>query len=162
MQAWHALVGDGATRILWWQMSLRAVIVLVYGLAAIRLLGRRAFGRQSPLDIVIAIVIGSSLSRALTGNAKLIDTLVATTVFLLLYWALDHLAARWPVLGRVVKGRPIPLIENGRIRGAEMRASAVTPHDIEEAARCAGHEGLGALETAMLERNGQISTIAKK
>ncbi|WP_051621993.1 DUF421 domain-containing protein [Acidocella facilis] len=96
MQAWHALVGDGATRILWWQMSLRAVIVLVYGLAAIRLLGRRAFGRQSPLDIVIviAIVIGSSLSRALTGNAKLIDTLVATTVFLLLYWALDHKAGR--------------------------------------------------------------------
>ena len=162
MQAWHALVGNGATQILWWQMSLRAVIVLAYGIAAIRLLGRRAFSRQSPLDIVIAIVIGSSLSRALTGNAKLLDTLLATTVFLLLYWALEHLAARWPALAWAVKGAPIPLIDQGRMRGGNMRASAVTIHDIEEAARCAGHEGLGALETAILERNGQISTIARK
>jgi hypothetical protein len=37
--------------------------------------GRRVFGRWAALDIVVAIVVGSNLSRALTGAAQLGGTL---------------------------------------------------------------------------------------
>lgn len=162
MMDWQGLVGGATKQVLWWQMGLRAVIVLIYGLAAIRLVGRRAFGRQNALDIVVAIVIGSSLSRTLTGNAPLAATLAASTIFLLVYFGLDHLAARWPLFSKLIKGSPVSLMQGGKLQDAPMRATSVTTGDIEEAARSAGHAGLGALDEAVLERSGQISTIARK
>jgi len=62
------------------QEAARAVIVFLAGWGMIRLFGRRAFGRWSALDIVVAIVVGSNLSRTLTGSAPLGGTLLATTV----------------------------------------------------------------------------------
>ena len=43
--------------ILWWEMSIRAVLIFIFGLVLIRLFGRRAFGKQNPLDIVVAIIL---------------------------------------------------------------------------------------------------------
>jgi glucose dehydrogenase len=37
--------------ILWWEMSIRAVLIFIFGLVLIRLFGRRAFGKQHPLDM---------------------------------------------------------------------------------------------------------------
>jgi uncharacterized membrane protein YcaP (DUF421 family) len=58
-------------------MSLRGLSVFLFGLALLRVFGRTAFGKQSPLDIVVAIVVGSNLSRTLTGNAPLLPTFAA-------------------------------------------------------------------------------------
>ena len=61
--------------ITWWQECARAALIFCYGLLLVRLAGRRIFATWSALDIVVAIVTGSTLSRALTGNAPLFGTL---------------------------------------------------------------------------------------
>ncbi len=53
------------------QECARAVLVLAYGLTLVRLSGRGAFGKWSALDIIVSIMVGSTLSRALTGSAPL-------------------------------------------------------------------------------------------
>lgn len=90
----HDLIGSKGD-ILWWQMSIRAVLIFLFGLVLIRLFGRRAFGKQTALDIVLAIVVGSNLSRALTANAPFFPTLAATAAIVLLFWLLSSLSARW-------------------------------------------------------------------
>ncbi|MBN9076695.1 MAG: hypothetical protein J0H84_10770 [Rhizobiales bacterium] len=47
LSGFHALIGEDERHILWWQMSIRAVLVFVFGLILIRLFGRRVFGRQN-------------------------------------------------------------------------------------------------------------------
>jgi hypothetical protein len=64
------------------QECARAILILAYGLAILRLAGRRIFGRWSALDIIVSIIVGSNLSRALTGNAPLLGTIAATTVLI--------------------------------------------------------------------------------
>jgi uncharacterized membrane protein YcaP (DUF421 family) len=86
MHGIYAIIGESKDQILWWQESMRAVIIFFYGLVLIRFLGRRAFGKHSTLDILLAIVIGSNLSRAITGNAPFIQTIIATAVIFALYW----------------------------------------------------------------------------
>ena len=54
----HDLIGTSARDILWWQESIRAVIIFGIGLVLLRFFGRRAFGRQTPLDILMAIWSG--------------------------------------------------------------------------------------------------------
>ena len=85
-------------------MCVRAVVVFVFGLVVIRLFARKAFGMQTPLDIVLAIVVGSNLSRTLTGEAPFLPTLAATAVLAAMFWLFNHLAIRWGWFGRLVKG----------------------------------------------------------
>ena len=158
----HQLIGTGAKDILWWQECIRAVIVFAVGLVMLRLLGRRAFGQQTPLDILMAIVVGSNLSRAVTANAAFFPTIAATLVMLFVYWLLAHCTARWHGLGRIVKGRPVGLVAGGRFDRRAMRRAAVSEADMEEAARSASVKDAGGVEQAMLERSGKISIVPRK
>lgn len=154
------IFGSNAEHILWWQMILRGILVFIFGLVFLRLFGRRVFGKQNPLDIVLAIIVGSNLSRAMTANAALLPTLVATAALILLFWLMEHATAHWKPLGWLVKGEPIPLIRQGMCDLKAMRIAAVTEDDIREAARSSGVGSFEEVKDAVLERNGKISTLS--
>jgi uncharacterized membrane protein YcaP (DUF421 family) len=164
---WSGLSGDfydligSKGDIVWWQMSIRAVLIFGFGLVLIRLFGRRAFGKQTALDIVLAIVVGSNLSRALTANSPFFPTLAATAALVLLFWLLSNLSARSPWFSRLVKGNPIWLVRGGEPDAKEMKRAAVSEGDLEEAARQSGLSGLGDVDEAVLERNGKISAVRR-
>ncbi|MEJ2375176.1 MAG: DUF421 domain-containing protein [Pseudolabrys sp.] len=160
-QGFHALIGENSSSILWWQMSIRAVFVFLYGLVLIRLFGVRPFGRQTPLDIVIAIVIGSNLSRALTGSARFLPTLAATAVIVLMFWMFAHVAARSRLVGWLLKGQPVRLMQRGALDEAALRAHAVSRGDLEEAGRTSGIASLDGVQEAYLERSGKISVLKR-
>ena len=61
----------------------------------------------------VSIVIGSNLSRALTGNAPLFGTLAATTLMFALHWILAHAAMRFVPLSTMLEGRAVILAEAG-------------------------------------------------
>lgn len=160
-RGFKAVIGENQETILWWQMSVRAALIFLFGLILIRLLGRRAFGEQTPLDIVLAIIIGSNLSRALTANAPFLPTLIATAAIVLLFWLFSHVSVRWTWFSRLVKGDPIWLFRNGRPDGKRMKRAGVSEGDIEEAARRSGIGSVRAVEGAVLERSGKISAIPR-
>lgn len=147
---------------LWWQTCIKAILVFLFGLVLIRLLGRRAFGMQTPLDIVLAIIIGSNLSRALTGNAPFLPTLAATALLVVLFWLLDQAAIRWHWLSWLVKGSPVLLMRDGRFERKNMLRYGISEGDLEEAARRSGLRDLGSVQETVFERNGQISTIRRE
>jgi uncharacterized membrane protein YcaP (DUF421 family) len=161
LREFHALIGEGPRDILWWQMAVRAILTFLYGLLLLRLLGWRAFGKQNPLDLAVAIMVGSNLSRAVTGNARFLPTLAATAALVALFWLFDYLAVRWTVFGRLVKGRPVPLVRNGEFDRDAMRRTGVSDGDVAEAARLAGIASLDGLKDAVLERSGKISAVPR-
>jgi uncharacterized membrane protein YcaP (DUF421 family) len=143
------------------QMSARAVIIFVYALVLLRLAHKRILGRWSVLDVVLAIIIGSNFSRALTGNAPLGPALVASTVLVGLHTVLVWAAARWEGLGPLVKGRASKLVADGVIDRAALRRHGIGLHDLDEGLRSAGLDDVGAAKAAYLERNGEISVIRR-
>jgi len=88
------------------QECARAVLILIYGLAILRIAGRRIFGKWSALDIIVSIIVGSNLSRALTGSAPLLGTIAATTVLVGLHWVLARVAAHRQPSRASSKARP--------------------------------------------------------
>lgn len=143
----------------WWQMSIRAVVVFAYGLLLVRFPGQRIFGKSAAFDIVLAVLVGSSLSRALTGNAPFVATLTATTVIVLVHWLVAHLATRWHLLGWLVKGAVVRVVADGRIDQRRMRRHGLTEGDLHEAMRAAGIDRLEMVAAAYLERNGKVSIV---
>jgi uncharacterized membrane protein YcaP (DUF421 family) len=140
-------------------MSLRATVIFVVGLAFVRLAGKRVFGRWAALDIIVSVVIGSNLSRAITGNAPIVPVLCATAAILFLHGVLAHIAVWLPRFGEWLKGAPEPLIHDGEIDQVAMRRNAIGNGDLAQALRLAGRLDAGGVQAAFLERDGHISVI---
>ena len=157
----EAFVGLGGEDITWLQMSVRAVLVFLAGVALVRLAGKRAFGNWSALDIILSIILGSSLSRALTGNAPFVQTLVAMTVLVLLYRLVASGTARFHGLGRLVKGEAAKLISEGEVDRAALRRHRLGDHDLEEALRSPGVNDPSEVRAAYIERGGDISVLKR-
>ena len=155
----HQLFGQSSVHLTAGQESARAVVVFFYGWLLLRLAGRRIFGRWAALDIVVSIMVGSNLSRALTGSAPLLATLVGTTALVGLHWIAATLAVYWRPLDGVIEGKPVQIVRGGQMIEAAMRRLRVTHSDLEEALRDKGLDDLAAVRTATLEPSGKISIL---
>ncbi|HET7316268.1 MAG TPA: YetF domain-containing protein [Sphingomicrobium sp.] len=152
-------IGEAGVDPGWAQLSVRALIIFTYGLVATRVGAWRAFGRWSSPDIIVAIIIGANLSRALTANAPMVPTIVATTVFIAAYWLVSFAASRSDRLDRLLKGVPVPLIRSGMVDEAAMHRAVLSRRDLDEALRQKGVARDSLVAAALLERNGSITVI---
>lgn len=143
------------------QLCARAALVFAYGLMLVRIAGRRVFGRWSALDIIVSIMVGSNLSRALTGNAPLWSTFAATTLLIVLHWLLARAAARSPMLSRLIEGRSITLVRDGRVDERAMHLHGFTDADLREALRAAGIERAEEARLLALEASGKVSVLKR-
>lgn len=144
------------------QMALRAVVVYGALLLIVRLGHRRFIGRSTAFDMVLAIVLGSVASRAVSGTAPFVPTLVASAVLVAVHWLVATAAFHSHRFGVVVKGRPRDLVREGELVEANMRRSSITRHDLEEALREHGVADVAQVASARLERSGNISVVRKR
>ena len=146
-------------RISWWQECARAAVIFAYGLAPVRLAGRRVFGRWAALDIVVAIVVGSNLSRALTGTAPLGGTLAASALLMALHWVLAQGVARSKRLAQIFEGSMIEIARAGKMERSQLLRHAISERDIEEALRQTGVEQVSQTRLIALEPSGKITVV---
>ena len=155
-------IGLESQQMEFWQMALRAVIVYAVTLAMVRLGKKRFMGKATAFDVILGIMLGSIVSRAITGNAPLVPALAATTALIALHSALTAVACRWHGFGEMIKGRPRVLVQNGRKDEEAMRTAHLTDRDLEEDLRRHGMTSIEGIAEAQLERNGDISIIKSK
>lgn len=157
IHGFYSAIGEAGGDIGWPEMSVRALVIFIYGLAVTRLGVWRAFGRWSTPDIIVTIIVGSNLSRALTGPAPLLSTIVATTAFLILWWLVSFAASRSDTLDWLFKGSAVALVTGGAIDEDAMRKAVVSKRDLLEGLRQNGVAQPIRVVTAFLERNGSIT-----
>ncbi len=146
-----------------WQMSLRALVVFVAAIVMLKIGDKRFMGRSTALDAALGIIYGSVVSRAITGNAPFGPTLAAALVLVLLHWLLAAIAFRSHGFGKMVKGHNRKLVVDGELQWDEMKKAHVTESDLHEALRNQGKPpDLSKVKDAYLERNGEISIIARE
>jgi uncharacterized membrane protein YcaP (DUF421 family) len=145
------------------QIVLRAIFVFFIWLVIVRLADRRLLGKYSAFDVVLAVMLGSILSRAINGSAPLWGTLAAAAVLVIMHWVLTFLSFHWHAFGHLVKGLPRTLVVDGKVLEDELRRNYITSHDLGEMLRLQGRiEGPAQARLATLERNGQISAIPRE
>src|SRR3712207_4541978 len=114
------------------QMGVRATLVYVVTVAIVRLGKKRFLGSATAFDMILGIMLGSIVSRAITGNAPLVPALAAAAALITLHSALSAVAYRWHRFGEAIKGHARVIVRDGRKDETEMRAAHLTERDLEE------------------------------
>lgn len=146
------------------QECARAVLIFFYGLVLLRLSGRRTFGHWSALDIVVSIIVGSALGRALTGNAPLAGTMAAAAVMVGLHVVLASAVARYRKFASLIEGPSVVLVENGLIDHEARKGAMISESDLDEALRQQGIDGeaeVRKVKLMTLEPSGKISVVKR-
>ena len=161
-EAIRDIIGPDSNAIAWWQMVIRGILIFIFTLALVRSGDKRIFSQNAALDIVLGIILGSILSRAITGNAPFFGAMATSAVMVAFHWLLAKLACH-SKLGQLVKGNVQQLVKNGEMLRHEMNKRQITENDLYEAMRLNGKPlKIEEIDTAYLERNGSISIITKK
>jgi uncharacterized membrane protein YcaP (DUF421 family) len=143
-------------------MSLRALLVFFFAIFLSRIADRRLLGKSAGYDIMVLVILGSVLSRAVNGQAAFYPTLGASLVLVLVHRAIGTLAFHSHLFSVLLKGRAHVLARDGQIDHEALRRNKITPDDLDENLRIAGNVGVGDVAEARLERNGAISLVKAK
>lgn len=142
-------------------MCARAVLVFFVALALLRLAGVRTFGGNTAFDMVLKIMLGALLSRAVVAASPFFGTLAAGAVFVGLHRLLAW-AAYSDAVGKLIKGEATVLARQGQLLPEHLRRANLSDKDLHEGLRDAAHlDSVAATETVYLERSGTISVVKK-
>jgi len=144
------------------QISLRGAIVFIATLVMVRLGHKRSLSRKTAFDAVLLVILASVLSRAINGSAAFFATLGGGLVLVLLHRLLALIAYHSHWFGKLIKGQPDLIVEDGNLILPSMRRNHISRHDLEEDLRLdAQMEDASKVRTARVERSGDISFIVK-
>ncbi len=142
------------------QMALRTIVVYVVSLVVIRLGSKRFLSQATAFDVIVAIMLGSIMSRGINGSAPLVPTIGAGAMLVGMHWVLAFLTSRLDWFGPLVKGNPRLLVEDGEIQEEGMRTAGLSRRDLEEHLRLSARgTDISKIRRAVLERNGSISVV---
>lgn len=142
------------------QMICRAAVSFFLTLILIRIAGIRTFGKKTPFDNVITIMLGSIFSRVVVGASPFIPTTLACLAFVLIHrlLAMTSFYSNW--VGFLVKGKASSLYADGHPNRKNMRAAAVSEKDLLESVRQRINESdFSQVKEIVQERNGEVSVV---
>jgi uncharacterized membrane protein YcaP (DUF421 family) len=156
------LIGVVPEDLTFWQMALRAAIIYITAITLVRLGDKRFMGKNTAFDVILGIILGSVLSRAITGNAGFFQTIGAGAILVGLHWTLSWLTFHFSSISAFIKGGDRKLVENGEIIWENMHKSHIGENDLMSALRTHGQVlDISEVKVAHFERNGDISVIRK-
>jgi uncharacterized membrane protein YcaP (DUF421 family) len=161
MEIFRLLVGpdDGASLA---QLCARAIVLFVFGIICIRIAGRRTFAQYSPLDIIVALVVGSNIGRVMTGKAAFFPALAATLTLVLCHRLVALASVRWPFIARLITRQPTRLIDDGKVNMTALHRAGLSRDDLLEGLRIERVDDPADVAAATLEAGGKISVIPKE
>jgi uncharacterized membrane protein YcaP (DUF421 family) len=140
----------------------RALILYVIIVVAMRLMGKQQIGQLQPFELVLALLVADLAAVPMQDKSiPLVDGLMPILALLLTQVTISYLNMRSQKIREFVCGVPSVLIENGKILEKELRSNRYSVNDLLEQLRNKDIFNIGDVEWAILETNGQLSVIPK-
>jgi uncharacterized membrane protein YcaP (DUF421 family) len=111
------------------QVLARTIVVFFYLLLLLRVAKRRFLAQKDPLDILLAFLLASMISRAINGSAPFVTSLASGLLLVLLHRCLTRLCYASPALEHLVKGRAEELVRDGAILPEVLSRHALSDED---------------------------------
>jgi uncharacterized membrane protein YcaP (DUF421 family) len=150
------------------QAVIRAFCGYLFLVLIVRLVGRRPGKQLTPFEFVLIFFIGGLALTAIVGDEpSLTNAICQIFAIVLAHFLVAWARARSKVIARLLDGTPLILLETGpdgrrRWRVHTMEKMRIQDTDVMFAGRDHGLKSLEDIETAILERNGEISVLPSR
>jgi uncharacterized membrane protein YcaP (DUF421 family) len=144
------------------QVTLRGLIVFIFAIAIVRCADKRFLSRKTAFDIVLGLILASVLARAINGSAPFFPTIVGSFALVLAHRLLADLSSRWHWFGKLIKGNDDLIIAEGKLDEEALKKHNFSKRDLMEYLRLEGVDKVQDVQSARLERSGEISVIRKQ
>ena len=142
---------------------LRAIFGYVFLIFMVRIVGRRPGKQITPFEFVLIFYLGGLTLTGMVGR----EVSFTNAACQILAIACTHYAIAWARsksdrIASILDGTPLVLLEGNQWRKETMVRMRIQDDDVMAMARDQGLRTLDQIDTAVLERNGEISIIPKE
>jgi uncharacterized membrane protein YcaP (DUF421 family) len=139
---------------------LRTVVLYLVLIAVIRLMGKRQIGQMEPSEFVVTMLVANLASIPMQdGGIPLFSGLVPILTVLGVELVLSALSMKNLALRKLLCGKPVILIDNGKIIQENLRRTQVTLDELSGHLREKDVLDIQTVQFAILETNGNLSVF---
>jgi uncharacterized membrane protein YcaP (DUF421 family) len=142
---------------------LRAFFGYFFLVMIVRIVGRRPGKQMTPFEFVLIFFIGGLALTAIVGDeVSYTNALCQIIAMGLAHYSIAWARSKSDRFARLVDGTPLILLEKQCWREQTMAHMRVYDDDVMASARDSGIRTLQDIDSAVLERNGEISISARR
>ena len=139
---------------------LRTAVLYLILIFVIRLMGKRQIGEMEPSEFVVTMLVANLAAIPMQdGGIPLLSGLVPILTVLGVELVLSTLCLRSVRLRKLLCGKPVILIENGRILSDNLRRTSLTLDELTGHLRLKDILDPKTVQYAILETNGNLSVF---
>lgn len=153
-------MGDlfGIKSIYW--VLINSTVAFVYLFIISKLLGKKQIAQLEFIDYTVGISLGSIAAEMATNSeVPFYYFLIAMTIFLLLALFVAIIGRKCTFLKRVLKGKPVTLIYDGKINYEQLKKSKIDVNDLLSMLREKGYFDIADVAYAVFETSGELSVL---
>lgn len=142
---------------------IRATIIYILLLAAIRFLGKRQISEFQPFELVTTILFADVVTEPIGDvNIPLLNGIIPLVVLVFLQTTISFLTYKNETLKHIICGKPEYLIYDGKVMQRQMKNMLIGIDDLCEQLRNNDILDLNEISYLILEANGKPSFIYKE
>ena len=140
----------------------RTLIMYIAIIISVRIMGKRQVGELQPSELVVTIMISELAAIPLQDLTRpVVNGLIAIFTLIILELIMSALSLKFNWVRRTVTGRPVVIINHGKIDQKIMRDMRMTLEDLMENLRQQGVFKIEDVNYAIVETNGKLSVLLK-
>ena len=137
---------------------IRAIIIYITVIIAVRIMGKRQLGELSNHEFVITVLISAVATIPLEDNAiPLTNSLLPILIFISLEIIESAISMKSFKFSQLLEGKPIVIIKDGKLQQKELKRLRMTVSDVLDSLRSQGIFELSDVKNAIVEANGKLS-----
>ena len=145
------------------EIAVRTLIIYGYTLGMIRWIGGRSVTQLSMVDLILVIALGSAVGDAtFYPDVPVLQAMLVITVIVGLNKLIDNLIERYDRAKRLIDGRTVPVVRDGRIDRQGLILRDISALELKSLLRLKGISNLGQVEFAFHESGGGLSVFPRE
>lgn len=139
---------------------IRSFFLYLILIAVIRLMGKRQLGQMEASEFVVTMLVADLAAVPMQDlGIPLLSGLVPILTVLFLELFLSALSYYSITVRKLFCGKPVILMEDGKILQGNLKKTRITPDELTELLREKSITDLSTVKYAILEANGQLSAL---
>lgn len=141
---------------------IRTILLYIVIILAIRIMGKRQIGELQTSELVVTLLISDIAAIPMQNTEQsLLSGIVPILILIVCEIIISFLMLKRAGFRRIICGKPIVIISDGKINQSEMHRLRMSTEDLSEELRQQGVFNIEDVGFAIVETNGKLSVLKK-